>query len=441
MGKETDIRIVDVQVAFSDETFRIPLKLSSGSIERITYAEVKTTVVNRKGGGAVGIGGILLSDLWAFPGTDLTHEAKDRSMRDLMLEIKGALLGLSGWVDPFQLAHAMEQEIQSGGAGRLPLLSSLVCWSPFDAAIHDGWAKAANRSAYDMYTAEFLNEDLSVALGEAFKGKYPGHYLSDRPRRQLQVQHVVGAGDPLRRSEAAQRPDDDEPLALEEWIERDGVAWLKLKLKGVDVEWDLARTAEVYSIAEQTLSRCGIRRPVLFEIDANEACPMPEPTVEYLRKLRERAPAVFEALQYVEQPTPRRLADYTYTLHEISRYKPVLVDESLDDLGNLPLIDRQGWSGVALKTCKGHSHALIAYCYARSKNWFITLQDLTNPGIALMHSAALCSRLSLSIDAFEYNSRQYIPRCQPHIQAKHPDIFRVADGSIGIDSLAGIGLY
>ncbi len=440
MAKNSDISISDVQITFSNEVFRIPFKLSSGQIDKITYAEVIITVQNRLRAGAVGTGGILLSDLWAFPGTNLTHEEKDTMMRSLMFKMKEALLSLTEFMDPFQIAHHMDQQIQHLST-EIPLLASLVCWSSFDAALHDGWAKAAGLNAYDMYSADFLDDDLGHYLGAKFKGLYPAHFLNSRPKERLWVQHVVGAGDPLLKKDIVERPNDGLPLSLDEWIEKEGVSWFKLKIKGTDVAWDLSRIIDVYKVAEETLQKCGIKHPIRMEVDSNEACPTPEPAIEFLRKLKEISPTVFSALQYVEQPTPRKLADYKYTLHEISKYKPVLVDESLDDLNNLQLIESQGWSGVALKTCKGHTHALLVYCWARQRNLFITVQDLTNPGLALVHSAGFCSRLSMSIDAFEYNSRQYIPASRKEVQITYPGIFRVSGGQISLDSLSGIGLY
>jgi hypothetical protein len=119
----------------------------------------------------------------------------------------------------------------------------------------------------------------------------------------------------------------------------------------------------------------------------------------------------------------------------------VLLDESLDTLDLLPQMAAQGWTGLAIKTCKGHSTALIAYCWAREHGHYITLQDLTNPGRALVHSANLCAHLALSIDSFECNSRQYMPHARPAEQAAHPAYFRAVEGALCLPSSPAIGLY
>jgi len=42
-------------------------------------------------------------------------------------------------------------------------------------------------------------------------------------------------------------------------------------------------------------------------------------------------------------------------MHAAARIKPVVIDESLVDLESLELARELGYSGVALKACKGHS--------------------------------------------------------------------------------------
>ena len=122
--------------------------------------------------------------------------------------------------------------------------------------------------------------------------------------------------------------------------------------------------------------------------------------LEMLEKVAAERPQVLPALDYIEQPTPRDLGAYTDTLHGVAARVPVVVDESLDDLDKLDWILRLGWSGLAVKTCKGHTHSLLAYCWGRHHRLYLTLQDLTNPGLALVHSANFCAHLRLDVDLF-----------------------------------------
>ena len=446
--KPTDLRIQSGDVVFGDVRFRTPLMLSTGSIDAITYAVVRVDVQTRAGTTATGMGAILLSDLWSFPSTRVDHLHRDQAMRTLCRRIL-RLAQTDEYVDPLQWGFQLEEELPTlldevtrdeGLAEPLPLLAGLVCLAPWDAAVHDVWGRAAGRDTYTMYTAEFLNGDLSVYLGPEFAGRYPGDYLLP-PKDRLVIQHAVGAADKLwRHEEGPDDPDDGLPNSLEAWIQRDGVYWHKLKVSGRDLEQDRRRIVDVYEVATTTLHRLGKNRTVFMQIDPNEACDGPEYLVELLQQLEQDHPDVFAALQYIEQPTPRDLSGYTYTLHTLSALRPVLIDESLDRLDNLERLKALGWTGVAVKSCKGQSHTLLAYCWARQKQAFITMQDLTNPGLALLHSAGLARRMALSVDAFEYNSRQYVPNHAEVELAGYDTVFDVRDGQMTLRP-PQVGLY
>jgi L-alanine-DL-glutamate epimerase-like enolase superfamily enzyme len=163
--------------------------------------------------------------------------------------------------------------------------------------------------------------------------------------------------------------------------------------------------------------------------------------VELLDKLKEKHPHIYDSIIYIEQPTKRDLENYAFTLHEVSKRKPVLLNESLDSLDSLRYLDPLGWSGVALKTCKGQSAALIGYCWAMRRGVYITVQDLTNPGLACVHSANLAGHLRLSSDAFECNTRKYAPDSCPEETAQYSEMFIARNGKLPLDQIRGQGLY
>ena len=450
--KATDIRAETVEVTFDDERLSVPLHLSKGVIEAITYATVTVRARTRGGGAVQGTGAILLSDVWAFPAPDLTHEEKDRLMR-LLCRAIAAWLQDDEYEDPIQKGIRLEQaavELAAQLAGEEPLLQStpmprlavLNCMAPFDAAFHDAWGAALPVPLYAAYTAENLNQDLSANLGADFAGSYPADYLGTR-RRALSVQHVVGFNDALTPSEAdPQQPAPaDLPADLTSWIARDRLRCLKLKLRGQSPAEDADRLIEVHAVASQAMEAAGVVGGPRLSVDPNEAYQEAAMMLEVLDRVAAQKPQALAALDYIEQPTPRDLAAYTDTLHEVAARVPVVVDESLDDLDNLDWIHRLGWSGLAVKTCKGHTHSLLAYCWGRHHRLYLTLQDLTNPGLALVHSANFCAHLRLDVDCFEGNYRQFMPLSRPHEQAAHPAYFQVTDGQLLLPPEMGSGLY
>ena len=78
------------------------------------------------------------------------------------------------------------------------------------------------------------------------------------------------------------------------------------------------------------------------------------------------------------------------------------------DLESLQLARDQGYSGVALKACKGHTEALLMGAAAQKYGMFLCVQDLSCPGYSFLHSASIAARIP-TIAAIEGNSRQYCP--------------------------------
>ena len=95
--------------------------------------------------------------------------------------------------------------------------------------------------------------------------------------------------------------------------------------------------------------------------------------MEFIRKLKESSPSAFGRVQYVEQPTARDLeANRQNVMHAVSKLVPVVIDESLTGLDALMLAKDMGYTGAALKACKGQSQAVLmaaaglAFAYTRN---------------------------------------------------------------------------
>ena len=118
-----------------------------------------------------------------------------------------------------------------------------------------------------------------------------------------------------------------------------------------------------------------------YSADFNEKCANVEYVLDFLAQVGERSPAALERLQYIEQPTHRDLrANPENRMHRAAQIKPVVIDESLVDFESLLLSRELGYSGVALKACKGHSEALLMGAAAQKYGMFLCVQDLTCPG-------------------------------------------------------------
>lgn len=381
--------ILSARVEFVEQPFLKPLQLSSGLITKATEARVRV-VVRVQDREACGRGSIYLSDLWAWPGEIPTREEKDAAMRALCEEIAANLESLCGGetVHPLELGLRLHHA-QTALAPNMPLLARSVCASPFDAAIHDAAGQALGLSAFRLYEtdAAIPSADSSFA-GEGAVSAI--RRLLRPPVNQLNAWWIVGARDHL---EKGVRPA----------IARNGIHCFKLKTLGADNNADAARTSEVF----QTVRSWGVD-PTL-SVDSNEGNPSAEGVLDYLERLESLDPAAYAALAYLEQPTARDIVANPHDWRIVADRKPVLLDEGLTSLELLPVAREQRWSGLALKTCKGHSFNLVAAAWALQNGLpLMSLQDLTNPGFAAIHSFLFGAHVA-TINGVELNSPQYTP--------------------------------
>jgi len=439
----TDIRIIQLIPSFKEELFRTPLKFGTGVINGITSLTVEAVVENKKGDIATGYGNILLSDTWAFP-SELPHEIRDKSMRLIAVEFCRYLEGINEFAHPIDLIIRSEgklKEISSYVQSRIgidqsiPELASIVSISPIDAAIHDAFGKVNNICSYDGYGPEFMRDDLSAYLGKEFRGRYIKDYINKSYTNELPVFHLVGGLDELSGNPVTE---DGLPNTLEQWIRRDGVYCFKIKLTGKDIYNDVSRTVDVFNVASSILQGMG-RKHLFLSTDSNEMNENPESVVEYLLKLKEKSPAAYGALLYIEQPTERDISNKRFNMRSIARLKPVLADEGITSLQKFDEAMDLGWSGIALKICKGHSAALLYFCKAKHHNMIYTVQDLTNPGLSFIQSAGFAARIN-PLMGVEYNSRQYLPFASRDVQDSFKDVFTVKDGKIRMSGIKKIGL-
>ena len=248
----------------------------------------------------------------------------------------------------------------------------------------------------------------------------------------------MGVNDALREADA---PDlgDGLPASVEGWIARCGYRCFKLKTKGADpqaeAEWVAGVYREIVAIREQL----GLEGTMRYEVDANEGCERPWVVAEFLDALEALDAEAYAALEYLEQPTERDLGANRWDMAPIARRKPVLADEGITSLAELRLAAELGWTGPALKTCKGHSLVLleIAWCELTGRPY--ALQDLTNPGIGAVHAAGLAAHYA-TCNGVELNVMQFIP-ASSRAEAEHfPGIFEVRDGVHLLGELGGVGL-
>jgi len=441
----TDVIIKEIETSFEQMPYRAPLKFGSVVVESWDFCRVRCLVSNRRGRSGEGWGGIFMADGWSWPKPPPDSPTKVSIMREMAVEFGNSLVGSKGHpvsvmscARPY-LEQLRKEKSEKGGAD-VPVLSALVAASPADAAVHDAFGVVNGIPTYEGYGPDFIDHDLSSYLGAKYKGRYLADFLRGTYKPTIPVVHLVGGLDKLRESEIDDSdPKDGLPVSLDQWIRRDGVFCLKVKLRGNDSQWDIRRLLDVHRLAEETLPP-EKRKIIAMTADANEICPNAEYAVEMLTKVRESSPAAFEAIKYVEQLTSRDMEANPYDVSEVAKLKPVLLDEGLTSLEALDRALSLGWSGPALKTCKGHTEALLTLARAEMEGLPYSVQDLTNPSIALLHSVGFAARTNCLVGV-ESNAGQYVREYASEKERQtHPGIFTIRNGVVDTTTLTNLGL-
>lgn len=446
--RSSDIHIDDVSFGFEDYQYRTPIKFGGVALDRVTILNVKCHVSTEAGKRATGFGSMPLGNVWAFPSRRLGYDQTLGAMRMLAEKIaiitsqcveSGHPIDLTMMLEPMHVQAAEQVSTSLDLDEPLPILATLVTASPFDAALHDAFGKVHGLNSYHTYGPDFMSRDLGHYLGEDFRGENLEKYIRREPLPRMPLYHLVGALDPLTEADVTKRINDRYPETLPEWIKANGLTHLKIKLNGDDLAWDVERVVRVDSVAAQSQKERGVLH-WFYSLDFNERCASVAYLLDFLHQVKERTPAGFERIQYIEQPTARDLkAHRDNVMHAASRIRPVVIDESLIDRESILLAKEMGYTGAALKACKGQSQSLLMAAAAQKYDMFLCVQDLSCPGASLIQSASLAAHVP-GVAAIEANSRQYCPAANKAWEARFPGIFQITDGTMATGQLTGLGL-
>jgi L-alanine-DL-glutamate epimerase-like enolase superfamily enzyme len=449
MSRATDVRIKFAVIVFEPLAYRTPIKFGGRVIDKGFLANVTLTVEARDGKKhATGFGSMPVGNVWAWPSAKVTGDQAEAAMKLFAEEIVelGSVCPEHG--HPIDLSYHLSAEYEHTAktlcqrmklVEAMPELAQLVAASPFDAALHDAYGRLHGINSYDALTNKFMNHDLAYYLDKQFAGEYLDQYTLRGPKPRMPLYHLVGALDPLTDGDVTKKVGDGLPETLPQWIHYNGLTHIKIKLSGDDRAWDVDRVLSVEKVTAPEQAQRGCKT-WCYSLDFNEKCPNAEAVVEFLKKIREKSPAAFDRVQYIEQPTHRDLeAHPDHKMHKAAEIKPVVIDESLVDYDSLLLSREMGYTGVALKACKGHTESLLLGAAAQKFGLFLCVQDLTCPGYSFLHSASLAARIP-GIAAIEGNSRQYCPGPNKPFAKRFPGMFTFKDGTVETGLLTGQGL-
>ncbi len=448
MSKPTDIRILNARHAVESIDYRSPIKFGGRVVTSVQLLHVTIEVENRAGKRGVGYGSMPLGNVWAWPSAKLSSESTLLEMGRFGAVVTQSFPDSKVWGHPcdfLQPLHDLQEKVADEFAFAhqlaepIPVLAQRVAASPLEAAIFDAFGRIDNVSSYSRLSCDYMNEDLSHFLDASFKGQYLDNYTLTKPKPTLPLYHLVGALDPLFPADVANLIGDGLPETLGDWIEHDSLTRLKIKLAGDDLAWDLERVVNVERAAVERQTQLK-RDHWRYSLDFNEKCPSVDYVIEFLNQLQSKSQKAFDRIEYLEQPTHRDLKRFPNNkMHAAAKIKPVVIDESLIDYESLLLARDLGYSGVALKACKGQCESLILAAAAQKLGMFLCVQDLTCPGMSFLQSASLAAHVP-AVAAIEGNARQFCPKGNQLWAMQYPAIFGVEEGVIQSSRLDGPGI-
>ncbi len=273
------------------------------------------------------------------------------------------------------------------------------------------------------------------------------------PADTIAARHTVGLVDVI-----AGHPNqvgDGLPESLEEVVSTYGHRYFKLKVGG-DVTADLQQLNEIAAVLDS------LSEPYFASLDGNEQYNDLDALLELWRRMQSapKLQRLVASTIFIEQPITRAHA-LDGDVSAISRLKPVIIDESDDDLTTFPRARALGYAGVSSKCCKGLYKSILnaARCAlwnaeTRDARYFMTGEDLTTQaGLAVQQDLALVNLIGLR--HVERNGHHYVngmaglpAQEQDDFLAAHPDLYershgavrlKIRGGNLAIGSLAAPG--
>lgn len=428
-----------------NSTTRIPFRYGVAVLTRCPQAIVRV-VIECDGQRCYGFSGDCLPPSWfdKSPGKDFARQIDDM-LRVIALSRATFADGFGSEAPFFPAWLSCQEQIAMRCADwELPPLlasfgSSLLERAILDAACRRhgmSFARAARRNLFGIDPGMVHRE---------LQGAAPQDWLPAAPALSVHVRQTVGLGDPLTVDEIppADRLHDGWPQAIEDYVTRRGVRYYKVKVSN-RLEQDVERLARIASLLERHLGP-----EYRLTLDGNEQYKRAEDFEALIDEIRARPElaVLWRNVLVIEQPFDRSIAldaAHVGALRELSRVKPVIIDESDGTLDAYPRAIALGYRGVSSKNCKGAIKSLLnaALTWAhndrgRRADYTMTGEDLCSVGIVPTQSD-LCLAATLGLQHVERNGHHYHPglsylpeSARRAALAAHGDFYAEEHGIIG----------
>jgi len=446
------IKIKSAEARVENVRLRIPFKFGIATLTDTPMLTMRVVVEDAAGKSATGHSCDVLPALWFDKAPGKTSEQKvEDQITMAQLAMEEYLQGGADLISVFDLwwaaYRALHQKAKVRGIN--PLTAGFGS-SFAERATMDAACRLAGVSFFEAVKRNLFSIEAGIVHPE-LAGFDISSAIPSKPLSQIWCRHTVGLGDALRGAEvkAEDRLSDGLPQSLEDDIDTYGLRYFKIKIDA-DRERNLARLS---AMAEIIAAKC----PAGFKstLDGNEQVKGLEDVAWLLRELNKSAAGkkLVDSIIFVEQPLARDVAlspEMEPAIREFIKLKPLIIDESDNDVNSLVEARAIGYGGISVKNCKGIFKAILNKCLIAKWNQPLILssEDLTNIGVIALQED-LATLATLGIDHSERNGHHYFrglshltPEEQEDALKIHPDLYEWKNGFVGLkirDGLIQIG--
>lgn len=450
------LTVREIRLYERDVRLRMPFRFGVVTLTQAPQCFVRARIELPDGRSQWGAAAEILAPKWFDKNLALTNEDNFEQLRlALRLAASAYADGHARTAFGHFAAHYAEQ-IEAGRSQGLNALTANFGPAQIDRAILDALCLATDVSFYELMKANGAGIDpaqLADKLPDLAGFDMPRFLAQLSPAHSIAARHTVGLVDVIGGHPA--QVNDGLPESLEEVVATYGHTFFKLKVGG-NLDADLQRLTDIAAVLDRAPA------PYFVSLDGNEQYNDIAALLELWRRMQ-IAPALkrlVDSILFIEQPITRAHA-LDGDISALSTVKPVIIDESDDDLAVLPRARALGYAGVSSKCCKGLYKSVLnaARCAmwnaeAGSPRYFMTGEDLTTQaGLAVQQDLALVNLIGLT--HVERNGHHYVngmaglPETeQAAFLAAHPGLYehshgavrlKIRDGRLAIQSLDAPG--
>jgi hypothetical protein len=331
--------------------------------------------------------------------------------------------------------------------------------SMLERALIDAAGRLRGRTFFELVHGDDLGIEFG-AISSELSGRPIASFLPERPLERLHLRHTVGLVDPITAADVETPVHDGLPQTLENYLEQDGIRYLKIKVAGA-LEDDVLR---LEAIADVLYRR---DRQYRISLDGNEQYKELGSFLGLIERMKAspRLERFWRDVMFIEQPLERTVAmepGIEPELRRLNRDKPVIIDEADGWLTAFSEAVGLGYRGTSHKNCKGIYKSLHNLAFAGTHNaavgreeLFLSAEDLTNLPVVPLQ-ADLASVALLGITHVERNGHHYFRGLGHLSEAEkaaalehHPGLYerrgeevflRIEDGTLDCRSLQVPGM-